>query len=156
MRLLRWLLLVLVLAALPAKANTLTSSDFDAAAAINRALLVALRDIATAGKAMQGVSADSDCVQLIMHDVETVQSNTQHLMTLILIGLASNETGVLEPIKIAVDGMITEFKTVRGHLNQLSGQCSRFPLPVAKAQQALQLLDRANSIAKRVLGQLGV
>ena len=152
-RSLYFFLILLLFEPLPAKANRLTDSDFEAAMAINRTLYTALRDLAETGRDMQVFSANTYCVDGVLNDLLTLQLNMQHLTTLISIDLRiseADEENIKETMKIATDGMVTEFKTLRGGLNRALGVCSKYPLPIAKAQQALQILDRANSLVKSI------
>jgi hypothetical protein len=159
----RWLaqITVILLSLSIANANTLTSSDVGAALAINRALLTAIKDVNQARRGMmQGndFSANSVCVEQIQTYLIVIQTSVQSLVQLFLIASqmtdARDEATSLHITGIAVDEFLTDIPPIRAEMNRLSGLCSRFPLPVAKALQSVELIDRAialsNSVSRRL------
>jgi hypothetical protein len=144
-----------------ANANTLTSSDTGAASAINRALLTAIKDMNQARNGMmQGndFSVNSVCVEQVQTYLIIIQTSVQSLVELFLIASqmtdARDEATALHITDIAVDEFLTDVPPIRSEMNRLSGLCSRFPLPVAKALQSVELIDRAialsNSVSRRL------
>jgi hypothetical protein len=138
-----------------ANANTLTSSDTRAASAINGA------DINQARMGlMQGndFSANSVCVEQVQTYLPLIQTSVQSLVELFVIASqmtdARDEVTALHITDIAVDEFLTDVPPIRAEMNRLSGLCSRFPLPVAKALQSVELIDRAlalsNSVSRRL------
>jgi hypothetical protein len=159
----RWLALVtfFLLGASIANANTLTSSDTGAALAINRALLTAIKDMNQARKGMmQGndFSASSVCVEQIQTYLIIIQTSVKSLVELFLVASqmtdARDEATALDVTGIAVNEFLTDVPPIRTEMNRLSGLCSRFPLPVAKALQSVELIDKAVSLAQSVSKRL--
>ena len=151
----------LIAAVSPVSANTLTLSDAGAANRINGSLLAAVKDINQARKGMiqaNDFSANSVCVEEIQHNLIIVQSDVEHLAALLLIDAQMTDTGdevtVLNVTKIEIDQFLTEAPDIRAEMNRLSGVCSRFPLPVAKALQSIGLIDQAIALVKSISQRL--
>lgn len=151
---LAWLTFALV----PAKAGALTQSDLDGARAVFRTLENTLDDVLAAEKGIQQsmhrFSANGYCVELIRDSLMIAQSDILQPMFLVSIDLritnVSDEQGVREIIKQAVDLVRKELNTVRERVGRLSGGCSEHPLAVAKAQQTLQALERASGFVATI------
>jgi hypothetical protein len=145
-----------------ANANTITLADGRAAGAISGAMITALKDINQAQKGIrQGgdFSANEGCLEHVQSHLMLVQTDVQNLEGLFLLAAqmtdASDEAAVLHITDIAVDGFLNaDTPLIRGEMNRLSGLCSRFPLPVAKALQSVELIDKAVSLAQSVSKRL--
>jgi hypothetical protein len=67
---------------------------------------------------------------------------------------ARDEAAALHITDAAIDGFLNETPVFREEMNRLSGVCSKFPLPVAKALQSVELIDKAVSLAQSVSKRL--
>jgi hypothetical protein len=157
-----WTVLLCLVAATLADANTITMADAKAALLINGSFVTAIKDIQQARKGLMQAgdfSANNYCVENILKDLMIIQSDVAHLAQLFTIGATmvdtSDETSVLEITKIATDQFLTtDAPAVREQMNRLSGICSQFPLPVAKALQSVGLIDQATTLVKSVSKRL--
>jgi hypothetical protein len=159
----RWLAQVafVVLGVSIANANAITLADNGAVSAINGALITAIKDINQARKGMmQGndFSANSACLAEVQTDLITIQTSVQSLAFLFLVASQMtdprDEATALHFTDIAVDGFLNEVPVWRAEMNRLSGLCSKFPLPTAKALQSVELIDKAVSLAQSVSKRL--
>jgi hypothetical protein len=144
-----------------ANANTLTTNDTSAALAINRTLLTAIKDMNQARKGMmQGndFSVNGVCVEEVQTYLIIIQTNVQALVELFAVASqmadVRDETTALHITDIAVDEFLTDVPPIRVEMNRLSGLCSRFPLPVAKALQSVEVIDRAMALATSISRRL--
>jgi hypothetical protein len=144
-----------------ANANTITAGDTKAASAINGALITAIKDMVQARKGMMqsnDFSANSVCLEQVQNDMLIIETSVQSLAGLFFIASqmtdARDEATALHMTDIALDEFLNSAPTIRAEINRLSGVCSKFPLPVAKALQSVELIDKAVSLAQSVSKRL--
>ncbi len=145
-----------------ANANTITVGDSNAALAINRALLTAVKDM---NRAYQGkgddFSAKNVCMKHVKDYLLIAQSDIQSLAELFVIAsqmtALRDEATALHITDIAVDRFLKiDAPATRAEMTRLSGLCSRYSLPVAKALRAVELIDKAVSLAQSVSKRIKV
>jgi hypothetical protein len=103
-------------------------------------------------------SGDADCINSTIRELLQISDELSSYEYLITMEKDMADFGDNNPmqgvIKFAIeksDGILT---TERNRLAQLSDQCTRLPLSVAKVQQALQFIDTTTGILKSIHVQL--
>lgn len=152
-----WAALLCLGASMPASANTITVADAQAAKALNGSLIAGVSDIE---QARQGVmqagdlSQNSDCLEHVQSVLMIVQGEVEQLAKLFFIGAkmvnVDDEAAVLEITKLSINEFLFEAQAAREEMNRLSGVCSKFPLPVAKALRSIELIDSTMPLVKSV------
>jgi SpoVK/Ycf46/Vps4 family AAA+-type ATPase len=142
-----------------ANANTLTTNDAVTASLIDKTMLSILDDIARAREGLANDPSTSACTAQIQNDLKIVQSDVEHLAQLFIIGAqmvdARDQIAVLQVTKAATNEFLTEAPSIRAETNRLmSDVCSKSPVLVAKAPQAVDLIDKAMRLVKSVSERL--
>ncbi len=154
----RWftLIVIFLLGVSIANANTITVGDSNAALAINRALLTAVKDMNQAYKGKgDDFSPKNVCMKQVKDYLLVVQSDVQSLAELFLIAsqmtAARDEATALHITDIAVDRFLKiDAPATRAQMNRLSSLCSRYSLPATKALRSVELIDKSVSLAQSV------
>jgi hypothetical protein len=154
-----WSPVFIVFSAAPVRANSLLNeSDVSAVSQLNSAVLDFVRDMVDSTKNVSGYGVDKACMESLMNNSERLSAETSTLsLTTNLLSVIidpDKEWRAVQTGRIFVDYVLNRLDGMRSSINRLAGQCSRFPVPVAKSQQLLQLVHRSETVVKSIVSRL--
>ena len=138
-------LAILALAPNMSSGGVLNESDFRKVEQIKPLFQNLMGDLVQTSKRSDISSGDADCITSTIRGLlQTAEelSSYEYLMTLEKeMTDFGDKSPMLGVVKFAIEKSNAVLAGERKRLAQLSEQCSRFPLALAKMQQAMQLLD---------------
>lgn len=103
-------------------------------------------------------AVDADCVKLTIQNLAEISQELSSYEYLITIEKELTEVGGNDPtrdvVKFAIDQSTSILASQRRKIAQLSDQCARSALAVAKSQQALQVVDATAGILSSIRSRL--
>jgi hypothetical protein len=142
----------------PGKARVLEDKDFEKISEVKTLFLNLTGDIAQSLQ-VAGISAgEVNCMKRTLQDLALTSDELGSYEYLITIESQMDDFGddraLKDILRYAVARALDVLETERKHLDQLSDQCSRFPLSVAKTRQAVQFIDATTAILNSIRPRL--
>ena len=142
----------------PGQARVLEDKDFERISEIKALFLNLTGDIARSLQ-VAGISAgEIDCMKRTLQDLAQASDELGSYEYLITIESQMDDYGddraLKDILQYAVAKALDILETERKHMDQLSDQCSRFPLSVAKTRQAVQFIDATTAILNSIRPRL--
>jgi hypothetical protein len=151
-------LLALTMCPLPAGARVLDDKDIARISEIRELFVTLTSDI---GKSLQRTdisSGEADCMKRTLQDLIQASQELGSYEYLITIESQMSDFGddkaLKDILRFAVSRALDILETERKHMGELSDQCSRFPLSVAKTKLAVQFLDATTAILNAIRPRL--
>lgn len=145
---------ILVLAAGISSGGVLSESDFKKVEAIKPLFQNLMGDLVQTSKRTDISSGDADCITSTIRELLQISDELSSYEYLITIEKEMTDFGDKSPmqgvVKFAIEKSNAVLAGERKRLTQLSERCSRFPLALAKMQQALQFVDTTTNLLNSI------
>jgi hypothetical protein len=136
----------------PVNARVLSDADIERISSIKKLSVDVMTDITMTSRRPDLSQADGDCVKSTLRALMQVADELQSYEYLITIESQlknfDDDKAVREILRFAVQNALQVLDTAHRHLDEISSQCSRNPLPLDKNKQATQFVDTTASLLK--------
>lgn len=147
-------LAILVLEPALSTAGVLSESDFRKVEEMKPLFQSLMGDLVQTSKRTDISSGDADCIISMIRELLQISDELSSYEYLITIEKEMADFGDKSPIqgvvKFAIEKSTAVLTGERKRLAQLSDRCSRFPLALAKTQQALQFVDTTTNLLNSI------
>jgi hypothetical protein len=150
----------MLVASLPnlGRARVLNETDFEKISEIKTSFTRVATDISQSLRRSDISSGERDCINATLRQLLQISEELSSYEYLITIESQINDFDDDDTMKsilrFALERAISILEIERKRLNQLSEQCSRYPLSVGKTQQAVQFIDATAGILKSIQPRL--
>jgi hypothetical protein len=142
----------------PAKARILDDKDFEKISEIRTLFVNLTNDIGQSLKRTDIPVGETDCMRTTLQDLVRASDELGSYEYLITIESQmsdfSDDKTLKDILQFAVARALEILEIERKHMAQLSEQCARFPLSVAKTRQAVQFIDTTVAVLNAIRPRL--
>lgn len=143
-------LLVTTALLVPADARVLSAADLERISAIRKLSIEVMTEMAMVSRRSDLSATDSDCIKSTQRTLMQVSEELQSYEYLITIESQLNDveddSAIRGILRFGVENALKILGTGRKRFNELSDQCSGYPLSASKTKQALQFIESIAAI----------
>ncbi len=142
----------------PVRSRVLLDKDFQRISEIRTLFIDLTSDIGQALKRPDISTGEADCMKRTLQDLMQASQELGSYEYLITIESQMTDFGddkaLKDILQFAVARALDILETERKHMGELSEECSRFPVSIAKTRQAVQFIDATVAILNDIRPRL--
>jgi hypothetical protein len=151
-------LAVLVSSRAAIQARVLDDHDLERISNIKTSFADVMTDVVQSTKRPDLSAADAECLNSALHELMQISEELKSYEYLLTIESQLNDFGddkaMKDILRFAVEKSLDILEVAHKRLGQLSEQCSRYPLSVAKMQQEIRFIESTTAILKSLQPRL--